>query len=174
MQDLLDRELARARQRAEAMNLDDLLPVERADALCRPDVGLIDQAIAELRAVPDPGPDVRAKLAELLLRRGLADQAMRVAQPTDRPPFARLCSALCDWMNRDLSSAVVTLVGLIEEEDAAEPVRAVSVYYLVTLMELTGEYDLALGLIDEAERRDPRLAELLADLRARLPATPRD
>lgn len=57
----------------------------------------------------------------------------------------------------------------MRETEPAASARAVATYYLVTLSELTGEYDSALDLIDQPVPRDPRLAEFLADLRVRLP-----
>lgn len=127
-------------ERAEAMRAPGVaypprMP-QRARALADETTGMIDWAIEECRTVDDPASALL--LGDLLLRKGLADQARAVYRkltPSEEQRWTvEMRLALCDWVGGRLHEAVDEMETLAREGQR-EPVR----YYLAAMREVLGQ-----------------------------------
>jgi len=147
-----------SRQRAAALRLP---APRRARALTAPDVGLIELAVAELRAAA-PTAGNRLLLGDLLLNRGRPDEASQAyAEAALRgvdPPTARSRQSLC--------RRVAGLVGAkrLPKGFFTPMVR----YYHALVWEQLGYYDSALVELRGTQAEDEQLGRLIDRLRRRL------
>ena len=157
--------LADSRTRAETQKLP--LP-QRIELLTSPEVGLIEQAIAELRAAP-AAPDSRLTLGDLLLRRGRtqdARRAYRQLQPAEADRWkVGLRLALCDWVDGRLYEAADAL-----DELGRTTGRPAVRYYHAVLLEQLGRYERARQVLRGERPLDQQLDKLIRRIRERLAA----
>lgn len=136
--------LQRFRDQAVKEHIYQLPLLQRAEKLASR-FGLIDQAIALLKAAHDPDPELRMLLGDLLLRKGsietdhgtqLAARAVyaRINLPPDQAWQLSLRLALCDWVEGDLWSAADSLKTLSEKCD-----QPVVKYYRLHLAQELGD-----------------------------------
>jgi len=156
-----------SRERARSIDLP--LP-ERAYALSAPNVGLIQQAIAELRAAPATAAN-RLALGDMLLNRGRPDEARRAYVQAERqgahPPTVRFRKACCDAVGLKTGSS--RLVPAFLDQTAPDDLRSPTAkYYQAVGLEQWGRYEEALGRLRDVQPRDAQLARLIDRLRRRL------
>jgi hypothetical protein len=116
LRDEIDKRLAESRKLANERvdrQIHELTFVDQATELTARDIGLIDRAIATLRAAPADDARGRLMLGDLLLRRGRSAQARQVFAEVklDAKEAWRLDlrSALCDWAEGKLFVAMEAL-----------------------------------------------------------------
>jgi len=164
----ITRQLDLARTRGAGLDNRRLALLKRIDRLTSPQIGLIAQAILELRAAGGDDPEVQLRLGDLLLRRGKTAEARKSYAKVDLPPGENwrlaLRLALCDWVDGKLFTAADAM-----EELAADD-RPVVSYYRALLLEQLGRYEEAAGAIATARGTDATLAPLIERLRRRLGA----
>jgi len=138
-----------------------LEPIERAMLLQQ--IGLIDKAISELRALAKPSPAAVVLLGDMLLQKGQADEARRTylqVRPSPRDKWKlSLRLALCDWTEGHPYVAVEKLEELLKSAD-----RAVVRYYLAVIWEQIGDYNRTLAAAGQAQpddAADPLLTRVL-------------
>jgi tetratricopeptide (TPR) repeat protein len=161
-----------ARGRSEQL-LEGLDLAHRASVLARPDVGLINQAIAELRQSRGANPALQLALGDLLLRTGRVQEAMDVyhacksadvgeaASPVSDSLSLRL--ALCAYVSGDLEGASGQLGSLY-----ARTKNPSVAYYHARVLEELGLYEAAQQALADVQSPDEQLSALMNRLRSRL------
>jgi hypothetical protein len=134
--------LQRLRDQADKENVYRLPLLERAEKLASR-FGLIDQAIAQLKASHDKDPKLQMLLGDLLLRQGVTEADRRLAArsvyaqvnlPPDQAWQVSLRLALCDWVEGNLWPAADALKTLAEKTD-----QPVIKFYRLHLAEELGD-----------------------------------
>ncbi len=163
----------RSRRRRKEFDLTGMDPAMRALLLLRRNVGLIDRAIAELRAQTDPPRQAQLLLGDLYLRKG---QVAKARQTYDGAPEGsrwdiRMRLGLCDWAGGDFAGAIAKLT----EAARDNPKSPAPALYLSLLREQLGDYPAAAdalrayrgGDAPDAERVHRQLAKVAARLKIR-------
>jgi hypothetical protein len=134
--------LQRLRDLADKEDVYRLPLLQRAEKLATR-FGLIDQAIAQLKASHDPDPKLQLLLGDLLLREGVTENAnqlaarfvyARVNLPPDQAWQMSMRLALCDWVEGKLWPAADAMKNLAEKCD-----QPVVKYYRLHLAEELGD-----------------------------------
>jgi len=168
LRDTIGRALTLAHVKKAELDKEDLPLLERVDRLTSGEVGLIAQAILELRAAGGNDPVVQLRLADLLLRRGKTAEARKSYAKVNLPPGEdwrlALRLALCDWVDGKVFAAADAM------DELAAPDRPVVSYYHALLLEQLGRYEEAADAIAGARSADATLAPLIERVRRRLGA----
>ena len=143
-------------------------PVERARKLSSPDIGLIGQAIRELKGIWQPNAEINFMLGDLTLRCGRPEEARQYynsAAASDKKLALtiELRLALCDFVEGRLFAAADKLGELVKRDDS--PVVR---FYLASLLEILGRYDEARAAIANAESDDEQFQKIIEQIRAHL------
>jgi MFS family permease len=150
LRDVVAEGLAKARARYQTSELPAAPLMTRAKALAGPEFGLVNQAIAELRAAPARTAANQLLLGDLLLGKGDVAAARAIYQgiaADDAGAQAlRLRLALCDWAAGDLFAASGALAELSRQS------RDLTVrYYHAALLEELGIYSQAYAALRDAD-----------------------
>jgi len=119
----LDSVEARLAERQVLQALDKAPAAQKAKELVALDIGLIDRAIATLRAAGEPDGETLTTLGDLLLRTGRpgeAQEAYRRAAailPAAQQWQASLGRALCEWVEGRQAAAAQAVTALAEAQD---------------------------------------------------------
>ncbi|HAU36461.1 MAG TPA: hypothetical protein DCX07_01930, partial [Phycisphaerales bacterium] len=144
-------------------------PVRRAEALLSPQIGLIDAAVAELRAAPETDAAARLTLGDVLLRKGLVKDAREAYRAVRLVPAEQwqldLRKALCLWVEGDSATADDALAALDRAGD-----QPLVKYYLAAVLEQIGRYREAQSILGGATADTGPAADLIRRLRIRLEA----
>jgi hypothetical protein len=136
--------LERLRDQANKENVYQLPLLQRAEKLASR-FGLIDQAIAMLKASHDKDPKLQLLLGDLLLREGVTETSTKLAAravyaqvnlPPEQAWQISLRLALCDWVEGNLWPAADALKNLVEKTD-----QPVVKFYRLHLAEELGDND---------------------------------
>ncbi len=168
LRDFIQRALEASRAKQAQLEAESLSIPQRVDRLTSPQIGLIQQAIAELRLARLQDPQIKLRLGDLLLRSGAAVEAREVYAGVSLEPAnawqLTLRKALCDWAAGELFTAAEAMRKLAET--TGEPLVG---YYLAVLLEQLGRYEEANGAIAQTVATDAALRALIERIRRRLP-----
>jgi len=170
LREVIAHKLDIARGKIATGDVEGLPPVRAARVLVSSDFGLIDRAIAALRAAPRDDLPARRMLGDLLLRQGRTGEARKAYQAA-RPATAgradagslRFRQALCDWIDGRCFDAADSL-----EELAKDSPAPIVRYYQALLLEQIGQYDAARSAIADVKGDQEELQQSITRLGQRL------
>ncbi|MGB2824832.1 MAG: hypothetical protein WBF17_27920, partial [Phycisphaerae bacterium] len=167
LHDRIARQVRHSRERARSIELP---PPQRARALTAPDVGLIEQAVAELRAQPATAEN-RLVLGDLLLNQGRTEEARRACAEAGQlgadPGEVWLRNACCDAVGLEVAPPPF-VVPFAEPPVPGALATATAGYYRALSLEQWGRYDDALAALRGVQPQDRQLAGLIDRMRRRL------
>ncbi len=126
----------------------DFKPDMKALLLLRKDIGLINQAVAELESAGDTLPrQGKLLLGDLYLRKGLTEKTREIYESVSNQKKwdVRMRLGLCNWVAGDFAAAEDALLSAAR----AAPTQPEPIIYLALLYEQSGRYKDATELLDE-------------------------
>lgn len=140
------------------------LPMEkRVPALISPPLQMTNAAIAELRGQDKPAKWTNIMLGDLLLRKGLVDDALESYSKAQPSPDIEMRKGLCMWVRGDLFRAEEMLKDVAEKSQTP-----VARYYAALLAEQLGNYKQSAAIIGASHSNDNLLESAIERLRVRL------
>lgn len=157
-------DLQKIRNRIKSDNTYKLPMEKRIPDLISPPLQMINTAIAELRGQDEPAKWMHIMLGDLLLRKGLVDDALKSYAKAKPSPDIEMRKGLCMWVRGDLFKAAEKL-----KQVAIESPTPVARYYAALLTEQLGDYKQAAAIIGgQTHSKDELLESVIKRLRQRL------